>query len=447
MLDSGSGSSDGMNSTGSGLNDSGSGSATMSGGSGGLDGGAAGGGGGRFFDLIRRGDSRGADSASQQHQQLMMMMGGMDGGDAADFDPSSSQLESDAELLARLRSDDFELLAADEEEAELNGSGAWPYSLQQQQQLELQPFGLEDDGSSSLMTGGDDSGVYDSREYGRARNDEDELTKAGRSDKRIKEAMARAVYSAASAAQQQSVLPQAVAPSSAAAAAGSFAVPTRLRSMPTFYPSSVSSAFNPSIVYDDPPAASHALPPLPSLHPPPSFLPQHPPHQHGFFSSWPAPSSASPLLIIDDRQQTGASIASTASSGSSMGSQHPFSLSSPSAFDSSPIAADYQQDDAPLPQPSGLSLIRSQPLSTLHSAALQLHGPPLHGGLMNHGLHAHALPGSVAAGVAGWGGVLEAGVSPGLNRFGSPLVIIDDQRGDDGSSGGAAGSETGAAAQ
>ena len=200
--------------------------------------------------------------------------------------------------------------------------------------------------------------------------DDDHLLQAGASD--MKGALARAAY------------PPTPPDIASAGALGPF-VPTRLRSVPPFYPSSATSAFNPSIVYDEVGGSTSRLHPGAAFHQPAA----PPPASHGFFASWPAPSSASPLLIIDDRGE-GARGGSTAStqSGASMGSVgHVFSMSSPSPFDTG-VVGEGEGDE-------------------------------------------EGTPSRLKGGVWGVAGVEATASPPGLGpsavgRFSSPLVIIDD---------------------
>ena len=407
-----SGGSDLLSSGGSGHGDSGSG--TMSGG---LSGPLSGGGavdsgsssastatGGRFFDLIRNQGSTSGSAATAQ---------GGGGVEYFDFDalmPSTSAFESEADFLTYLQQQramaDFDTNSAvDDEDMDLHSLlGAYTSRDLQQQSQHSSYLDADRDDDLALHSAGIEAGSYDSPPYEQQPTfDEDsELMKAGTSDRSIKAALARAAYAAAPPAATEAT----------AGGLGAYAAPARNRSVPTFYPSSSSSAFNSSIVYDE----SSMGAPLPSLHsahvPPfhPSSVLSHP-----FFSSWPAPSSASPLLIIDDRNgQRAASTASTASTASmsSMGpTGHPFSLSSPSPFDSAFVGnGDDSRDSSP--SPTAIHRMKGMQQQQQQTQTQQLSG---------------------GGGVGMWGvGVLDGSAGPpglstaAVGRFSSPLIIIDD---------------------
>ena len=344
--------------------------------------------GGRFFDSIRTGTGTGSGSASMASQASM-----------PDYDfgyPSYNGLES--EYIPQLHSNDYGM--ADDEDIDLHSMIA---ASQQHQHGNHMLYGDSDQQLSSSSLSRDEQQYELNVEppYGVDLEDDNELMRAGSSDiKLIKEAMARAA----------AYPPTSYAPAAASSPGPppSFAMSSLLRSLPTFYPSNSTAPFNPSIVYDDAPQqqphpihqqqqqSSVSPTPLPPLHP--STVPAFAPHS-AFFSSWPAQSSASPLLIIDDRRQTSNSTASTnslSSPASSASSTHPFSMSSPSPFDQ-PIVGKDEVDDGSAPATAHRS--RSQPL------ALVAQQPSL----------------------------LHSGLPPGLaldSRFNAPLVIIDDQRDD-----------------
>ena len=409
-----SGGSDMLSSGGSGLGDSGSGSGI----SGLLSGGSVADGSnahgapasGRFFDLIRNnGPSAGSGAGAQ---------GGV-GYIDYDYDasmPSQPTFDSEAEFMSHLQQRslaEFDASAPDDEDMDLQSlMSAYAANNDHQQHRHSAYLSADQSDDASLLAASTDDGSYDLNpsQYDASFDDDDdhELMTAGTSDKRIKESLARAAYSAAPSSASDAPL--------SAGGLGSYALPSRIRSVPTFYPSSTASAFNSSIVYDEAPVAQGTLPALPALHPP--AFPVASSGHHPFFSSWPAPSSASPLLIIDDRNQpraaSNASTASTASIGSMGPPGHPFSISSPSPFDSTPITADEAHDDG---SPSSVHRLKQQQLATA---------------LLGHAMQ-HGGGGTGASGGGVWGvGALEnSAAPPGLSasavgRFSSPLVIIDD---------------------
>ena len=410
-----SGGSDLLSSGGSGLGDSSSGG--MTGGlSGPLSSGSAvdsGGSsastasGGRFFDLIRTHGPTSGGSATLQGG------GGGGGVEYFDFDMAmpSSSFESDAEFASYLQQQqrgmaEFDHSAAvDDEDMDMHSILSAYAQHNAHHQHQPHPAYLEadpDDEPPALHSTTTDTAPYDTAHFEQATFDDDtsELMKAGTSDKRIKEALARAAYST----------PPPGASEAIAGGLGSYAAPARIRSVPTFYPSSTSSAFHSSIVYDEG-SMGHPLPGLHSSHAPTFHA--SPSLSHPFFSSWPAPSSASPLLIIDDRHgQRAASTASTASSASmssvGMGPLgHPFSLSSPSPFDSAVVG---NGDDSRDASPSPTAVHRMKGMQQTQTQQL-----------------------SAGAGVGMWSvGGLDSGAGPpglsaaAIGRFNSPLIIIDD---------------------
>ena len=387
-LDSSGGSEGLLSSGGSGLGDSGN-SSNLNSGSGGMlmtsqsaDGTVSG---GRFFDSIRTGAT--APMANQPLPEY-------------DFGyPPYGHGALESEYIPQLHSNEYSM--ADDEDLDLNNIDL--NSMIAASHLHHSNTMLYGDSEQQLSSGSlsRDEQHFDlvgEPSYGVDLEEDNELLKASSSDiKVIKEAMARAAaYPPTSFVPATSTSP---APS---AGSTSFAVPSLLRGLPTFYPSNTSAPFNTSIVYDDAPQqhphhqqSSVSPTPLPPLHP--STIPAYPGHS-AFFSSWPPQSSASPLLIIDDRRQTSNSTASTnslSSPASSASSAHPFSLSSPSPFDQPNVSRD-EADDGSAPATAHRS--RSQPLALAAQPSL-----------------------------------LHTGLPPGLaldSRFNAPLVIIDDQRDD-----------------
>ena len=375
-LDSSGSSGDLLSSGASGLGDSGSGCLT----SGSVDSGSAASAstGGRFFDLIRTGPHPTQSSAAASAQQ---------GGSADFFDYDASMagaaFDSEADFLSSLQQQraaaaaEFDSAAGDDADMDMDLQSLMAaYSTQDLLQSHHLPyFPADRDDDSSL----DDSAfALPSSHFESYDEDEGELMKAGASDKRIKEMVARGAYSASSTPDASTNSPL-----------GAFA-PPRVRPVPTFYPSSASSAFNPSIVYDE---VTSAQPP-PRLHPPAAFHPSTatPQPPHGFFASWPAPSSASPLLIIDDRGEGKGGSAASTQSGGSMASTgmgpagHVFSMSSPSPF---AVVDGEERTEGPSPVPR------------------------LKGGVWGVG------SGEATAAPPGLG-------TSTVGRFSAPLVIIDD---------------------
>ena len=334
--------------------------------------------GGRFFDSIRTN----ASAAPMVSQALPEYDFGY---------PPYGHGALDSEYLPHMHSSDYGL---DDEDMDLNLIAA---SQQHHHHSSTMLYGDSEQHLSSGSLSRDeqqfDLGAEPS--YVGDFEEDNELMRAGSSDiKVIKEAMARA------AAYPPAAFVPATSSSPAPSTATPFAV-SLLRGLPTFYPSTTSAPFNTSIVYDDAPQqhphhqqhSAVSPTPLPPLHP--TSLPSYPGHS-AFFSSWPPQSSASPLLIIDDRRSNStASTNSLSSPASSASSAHPFSLSSPSPFDQ-PVVGKEEADDGSAPAAAHRS--RSQPLALVTQPSL---------------LHS-ALP-------------------PGLaldSRFNAPLVIIDDQRDD-----------------
>ena len=373
-----------LSSGGSGMGDSsgsGSGNLLLSGQSG--DGSVSG---GRFFDRIRTG----ANTTSTANQSM------------SEYDfgyPPYGHGALENEYMPHMHSTDYSL--ADEEDMDLVDLNSM-IAASQHHHSNTMLYGDSDQQLPSGTLSSDESHYDLSAEpsYGVDLEEDSELMKAGSSSdiKVIKEAMARAAaYPPASFAS--------AAPASTSIAT-SFAVPSLLRTLPTFYPSTTSAPFNTSIVYDDVPQQPAHLQQQPSVsptslppfHPSTVTVPAYPGHS-AFFSSWPPQSSASPLLIIDDRRQSSNSTASTSSlssPASSSSSAHHFSLSSPSPFDQPVVSTKDEADDGTSPAAAHRS--RSQPLALVTQPSL-----------------------------------LHAGLPPGLaldSRFNAPLVIIDDQRDD-----------------